>query len=172
MPKLNGIQILERLMERLAQLEAGVEIAAKEIRSLLTPEQQQELESAWEEQQRLRIGKRARTEEEEKALGWKSKREVRIEVFKRAVSAAGSNLDSALKKREAELARRQLRIYFEALDEAKDKGKDATEAKNYANNELTRARLQRMDYKQKLVEEIEQKREIERYMRLPGGKKG
>ncbi len=81
-------------------------------------------------------------------------------------------MDSALKKREAELARRQLRIYFEALDEAKDKGKDATEAKNYANNELTRARLQRVDYKQKLVEEIEQKREIERYMRLPGGKKG
>ena len=41
MPKLNGIQILERLMERLAQLEAGEEIAAKEIRSLLTPAQQQ-----------------------------------------------------------------------------------------------------------------------------------
>jgi hypothetical protein len=171
MPKLNGIQILERLMERLAQLEAGEEIAAKEIRSLLTPEQQQELEDAWKEQQELRKGKRARTAEEEKELGWKSKREVRIEVFKRAVSAADSNLEKELVKREAEIARRQLRIYFDALDEAKEKGKDATEAKNYANNELTRAGLQRMDYKQKLVEEIKQKREIERYMRLTGGKK-
>lgn len=172
MPKLNGIQILERLMERLAQLEAGEEIAAKEIRSLLTPTQQQELEDAWKEQQELRKGKRARTAEEEKELGWKTKREVRIEVFKRAVSAADGNLEKELVKREAEIARRQLRIYFDALDEAKEKGRDATEAKNYANNELTRAGLQRLDYKQKLVEEIKQKREIERYMRLAGGKKG
>jgi hypothetical protein len=80
-------------------------------------------------------------------------------------------LDSGLKKREADLTRRQLRIYFDALDEAKEKGKDTTEAKNYANNELTRAGIQRMDYKQKLVDEINQKREIERYMRLAGGKK-
>ena len=73
MPKLNGIHIFERLRERLEQLEAGEEIAAKEIRSLLTPEQQQELEDAWKEQQELRKGKRARTAEEEKELGWKAK---------------------------------------------------------------------------------------------------
>ena len=171
MPKLNGIQIVERLMGRLAQLEAGEEIAAKDIRSLLTLEQQQELEDAWKEQQELRKGKRARTAEEEKALGWKTKREIRIEVFKRAVSAADRNLDKELLKREAEIAKRQLRIYFDALDRANEMGKDETEAKNYANNELTRAGLQRMDYKQKLIEEIKQKRVIERYMRLASGKK-
>ena len=171
MPKLNHFHITERLSERLAQLEAGEEIAAKEIRSLLTIEQQQELEDAWKEQQQLRKGKRARTAEEEKALGWKTKREVRIEVFKRALKAANKNLEPELKKREAEVARRQLRIYFDALEEAKEKGKDEIEAKNYANNELTRAGLQRMDYKQKLVEEIKQKRVIGRYMRLAGGKK-
>lgn len=158
MPKLNGIQTLERLMGRLAQLEAGEEIAAKEIRSLLTLEQQQELEDAWKEQQELRKGKRARTEEEEKELGWKTKREVRIDVFKRAVETAVGNLDSELKKRDVEIAKRQLRIYFEALSKAKEIGKDVTEAKNYANNELTRAGLQRMDYKQKLIEDVKQKR--------------
>ena len=68
MPTLNGIHILSRLTERLEQLEAGEEIAAKEIRSLLTPEQQQELEDAWRQQQELRKGKRARTPEEAKAL--------------------------------------------------------------------------------------------------------
>jgi len=52
MPKLNGLHILERLNQRLAQLEAGEEIAAKEIRSLLTAEQQQELEDAWTAQRR------------------------------------------------------------------------------------------------------------------------
>jgi hypothetical protein len=171
MPKLNGIQIVERLMGRLAQLEAGEEIAAKDIRSLLTLEQQQELEDAWNEQQELRKGKRAGTAEEEKAIGWKTKREVRIEVFKSAVSAADSNLDKELVKHEAEIAKRQLRIYFDALDRAKEMGKDETEAKNYANNELTRAGLQRMDYKQKLIEEIKQKRVIEHYMRLASGKK-
>jgi hypothetical protein len=172
MPKLNGIHIFERLRERLEQLEAGEEIAAKEIRSLLTPEQQQELEDAWKEQQELRKGKRARTAEEEKALGWKTKREVRIEVFKRALKAADDGVDKEFERLQIEATKRQLKIYFEALDEAKKLGKDKAEAENYANNELTRAGIRRMDYEQKLIEEIKQKRLIERYMRLAGGGNG
>ena len=172
MPKLNGIHIFERLRERLEQLEAGEEIAAKEIRSLLTPEQQQELEDAWKEQQELRKGKRARTAEEEKELGWKTKREVRVEVFKRALKAADDGVDKEFERLQAEATKRQLKIYFEALDEAKKLGKDKTEAENYANNELTRAGLRRMDYQQKLIEEIKQKRLVERYTRLAGGGKG
>jgi hypothetical protein len=172
MPKLNGIHIFERLRERLEQLEAGEEIAAKEIRSLLTPEQQQELEDAWKEQQELRKGKRARTAEEERALGWKTKREVRIEVFKRALKAADDGVDKEFERLQIEATKRQLKIYFEALDEAKKLGKDNTEAENYANNELTRAGMRRMDYEQKLIEEIKQKRLIERYMRLAGGGNG
>ncbi len=171
MPKLNGIHIFLRLAERLAQLEAGEEIAAKEIRSLLTPEQHQELEDAWKEQQELRKGKRARTAEEEKALGWKTKREVRIEVFERALAAAESNLEKDSEKREIDTAKRELRIYFDALDKANEMGKDKTEAENYANNELTRAGLERMDSRQKLAEKIKQEREIARYMRLVGGGK-
>ena len=88
MPKLNGLHILERLNQRLAQLEAGEEIAAKEIRSLLTAEQQQELEDAWTAQQELRKVKRVKTTEQEKEFFWKTKREVRIEVFSRAAKAA------------------------------------------------------------------------------------
>jgi hypothetical protein len=172
MPKLNGIHIFERLKERLEQLEAGEEIAAKEIRSLLTPEQQQELEDAWKEQQELRKGKRARTAEEEKALGWKTKREVRIEVFKRALKAADDGVDKEFERLQIEATKRQLKIYFEALDEAKKLGKDKIEAENYANNELTRAGIRRMDYQEKLIEEIKQKRLIERYMRLAGGGNG
>ena len=172
MPKLNGIHIFERLRERLEQLEAGEEIAAKEIRSLLTPVQQQELEDAWKEQQELRKEKRARTAEEEKKLGWKTKREVRIEVFKRALKAADDGVDKEFERLQIEATKRQLKIYFEALDEAKKLGKDKAEAENYANNELTRAGIRRMDYKQKLIEEIKQKRLVERYMRLAGGGNG
>ena len=172
MPKLNGIHIFERLRERLEQLEAGEEIAAKEIRSLLTPEQQKELEDAWKEQQELRKGKRARTVEEEKELGWKTKRDVRVEVFKRALKAADDGVDKEFERLQAEATKRQLKIYFEALDEARKLGKDKTEAENYANNELTRAGIRRMDYLQKLIEEIKQKRLVERYMRLAGGGSG
>ena len=145
MPKLDGTHILQRLTERLEQLERGEEIAAKEIRSLLTPEQQQELESAWEEQQKLRKKKRARTVEEEKELGWKSKREVRIEVFKKAVATAWENIDEVFDglKHNAEV--RQGRIYIDTLNEALKAGVDERIAKNLANNKLTQSKLKRLD---------------------------
>ena len=110
--------------------------------------------------------------EEEKELGWKTKREVRVEVFKRALKAADDGVDKEFERLQAEATKRQLKIYFEALDEARKLGKDKTEAENYANNELTRAGIRRMDYLQKLIEEIKQKRLVERYMRLAGGGNG
>lgn len=171
MPKLNGIHLQDRLRERLAQLESGEEIAAKEIRSLLTVEQQQELDDAWKAQQELRKGKRARTVEEQEALGWKTKREIKIEVFKRAVKAAEDGLEKAFEKLELEATKRQMRIYFEALEQAKALGKDYADARNFANNELTRAGLQRMDSLERQVEKIKQQREVERYIRLVRGQK-
>ena len=68
MPILDGTHILERLTKRIEQLEAGDEIADKEIRSLLNDAQRAELDSAWEQQQQLRKKKRARTEQEQEAL--------------------------------------------------------------------------------------------------------
>lgn len=54
MPKLSNLQRLERLPQRLSELEAGVELDAREVNSLLTPEQQQQLVDAWHHQQQLR----------------------------------------------------------------------------------------------------------------------
>jgi hypothetical protein len=85
MPKLCNIQIADRIRKRIAELESGKEIAAKDVRALLTDEQMARLDAAWQEQELLRMGKRAVTEEQKQALGWKSKREVRIEVFKQAL---------------------------------------------------------------------------------------
>lgn len=98
MPKLDGTHLFSRLVIRLEQLEAGEEIAAKELRSLLTTKQLKELDDAWKKQQELRKGKRARTPEEEKALGWKTKREVRIKVFKDAIAAADENIELEFEK--------------------------------------------------------------------------
>jgi hypothetical protein len=88
------------------------------------------------------------------------------------LKAADDGVDKEFERLQAEATKRQLKIYFEALDEARKLGKDKTEAENYANNELTRAGIRRMDYLQKLIEEIKQKRLVERYMRLAGGGNG
>lgn len=69
MPKLDGTHLPSRLAERLADLKAGKEVAARDIKALLNDEQIAAMDAAWAEQQALRKGKRARTKEEEKELG-------------------------------------------------------------------------------------------------------
>ena len=64
-----------------------------------------------------------------------------------------------------------MRIYFDALDEAAKLGKDKAEAENYANNELTKAGLRRMDFEARFVEELKEQRRIERYTRMAQGNK-
>ena len=61
MPKLDGTHLRDRIQRRIEQLEAGKSVAAKDIRAVLTAEQQTQLDSEWREQQLLRQQKRART---------------------------------------------------------------------------------------------------------------
>jgi len=145
MPKLNAAQIIERLERRIAELEANAEIANKDIRALLTDTQQQALNDGLAEQVELKKEKRARTEEEKKELGWKTIREVRLCVLKNALAEANAGLSADYERRQRAATLRQGRIYFEAYGKAIDEGKDTQTAKNWANNELTRAGLNRMD---------------------------
>lgn len=145
MPKLNTDQVIGRLEGRIAQLEAGEEIAVKHIRALLTDPQQQVLDDALAEQVELKKAKRARTNEEKTALGWKTIREVRLEVLKNALTEANDGLLADFKRRLRAADVRQARIYFDALKQAEKDGKDPQAAKTWANNELTRAGLRRMD---------------------------
>jgi hypothetical protein len=145
MPKLDGTHMVERLAKRIAELEAGEEVAAKDIRALLTDEQQDALNTAWAVQEQLRLAKKARTDEDKKALGWKTKREVRLEIFKKALNDAKNGELDAWKEKLKQANVRQARIYFDALNEAEKAGKDKVAAQTFANNELTRAGLKRMD---------------------------
>ena len=79
MPKLDLTHIAERLQERLADLKAGKEVAAREIRALLDDKQLAAMDVAWAEQQELRKERRAKI-----ALGWKTKREIHIEAYENA----------------------------------------------------------------------------------------
>lgn len=145
MPKLDATHIADRLRKRLAELEAGAEVAAKDIRALLTAEQTAAMEAAWTEQQQLRKNKRAKTQEEQRQLGWKTKREIQIAAFKQAIADSNTNILAELQKMQDQADIRQARIYFETYGKAIDEGRDKEQAKSMANNALTRAGLQRMD---------------------------
>ena len=145
MPKLDGTHIVGRLNERLADLKADKEVAARDIKALLTDEQIAEMEAAWAEQQALRKVKRARTKEEEQELGWKTKREIYIEAYEKAFNEASDGVLEELERLQLEATKRQMRIYFETLNEALKEGKEKRVAENLANNALTRAGLRRMD---------------------------
>jgi hypothetical protein len=145
MPKLNGTHLPERLAERLADLKADKEVAARDVKALLSNEQIAAMDAAWEEQQALRKIKRARKKEEERELGWKTKREIYIEAYEKAFNEASDGVLEELERLQLEATKRQMRIYFTTLNEALKEGKEKRVAENLANNALTRAGLRRMD---------------------------
>jgi hypothetical protein len=145
MPKLDGTHLPQRIAERLADLKTDKEVAARDVKALLNDEQIATMDAAWEEQQALRKVKRARTKEEERELGWKTKREIYIEAYEKAFNEASDGVLEELERLQLEAIKRQMRIYFATLDEALKEGKEKRVAENLANNALTRAGLRRMD---------------------------
>lgn len=145
MPKLDGTQIAERLQGRLEELRRGEDVAARDLRALLTAEQEAAMDAAWAEQQALRKQKRARTKEEEAALGWKTKRDIHIAALDSALREAQDAEVAAWEKRGYDAEVRQGRVYFDELKKETDAGVDLKTAKTRANNALTRAKLKRLD---------------------------
>ena len=145
MPKLKNIQTADRLRKRIAELERGEEIAAKDVKALLTDVQMAQLDAAWQEQEQLRNGKRAVTEEQKQALGWKSKREVRLEAFRQAVAELDGNVLQTYKELQDQAHVRQSRIYLDTYFEARKNNVDKFQAQGRANDAITRAGLARID---------------------------
>jgi len=143
MPKLENIHLIERLRERLADLKADKEVAPRELRALLNEEQIKAIDDAWAYQQQLRKTTKARTKEQQIELGYKSKRDIHIEVYEKAISEldVASVLQNQLKKLEVKRAKTYLDEYFGATK------KEITrhQADSMANNALTRAHLRRYD---------------------------
>jgi len=83
----------------LEELQQGKEVAARDLRALLSKEQVAAMDAAWAEQQELRKKKRARTKEEEAALGWKTKRDIHIEALQSALRGAQDAEVAAWEKR-------------------------------------------------------------------------
>lgn len=145
MPKLDGTHIADRLKDRLIKLKRGEEVAARDLKSLLTDEQRAAMDTAWAQQQVLRKQKRARTREEEIEFGWKTKREIHIEALTQALHTAHDGELDAWKKKMHDADVRQGRVYLDELKAQVAAGVDAKTAKTRANNALTRAGLKRLD---------------------------
>lgn len=145
MPKLDDTHLTSRIAKRLGQLKRGEEVAAKDLRAVLTEEQIAELEAVWAAQQALRKQKRARTAAEQQALGWKSKREVQIEILQDALAAAKSAQAEVFRRKVQQTNVRQARNYFDSLNASEEVGITGQQARNRANNDLTRSGLRRMD---------------------------
>ena len=143
MQKLDPFQISSRLHDKLNNLRAGKEVAARDLKVLLSDECIAAIDQAWAEQQALRKKKRARTKEEEAALGWKSKRQIQIESVEAELAMHDSNAEACIEKDDAE--QRGAKILMDAVSNGIREGKTPDQAMNMANNDLTRARLQRAD---------------------------
>jgi hypothetical protein len=145
MPKLDGTHIADRLKDRLVKLKSGEEVAARDLKSLLTYEQTAAMDAAWAQQQVLRKQKRARTREEEIEFGWKTKRDIHIEALSNALHEAELNELAAWQKKAYDVEVRQGRVYFDEIKAQTDAGVDTRTAKIRANNALTTSKLRRLD---------------------------
>ena len=143
MPKLDNTHIADRLRERLADLKSDKEVAAREIKKLLNEKQLKAVEEEKAKQKKLKKEKIARTKEQQKEFGYKSIREIYIEAYEKAINELDEVGAWDKKLQDAEV--RQMRIYMDSMNQSLKDGKTQEQAKNIANNDLTRAGLARMD---------------------------
>ena len=124
------------------QLESGEALEARDIKALLNDAQIAELETLWAEQQAIRKSYKTQAKAEADGLIWKTIRDVRIEVYKKAIAdAIGNNLEALIEEQHANEVR-GAKIFLDAYFEATALDKDGNTA---GNNALRRAHLQRMD---------------------------
>ena len=148
MPKLKTLQIEERIDDYYRRMRDGEEVAIRDIKAILNwvdGSLTQWMDDEWEQQQQLRKQKRARTEQEKTALGYKTKKDIQLEALKKARDTVSQQM---LKNLEADLAAkelRQARVFLDGFEAAKKNHKSFDSAFAFANNELTRAGLPRVD---------------------------
>lgn len=142
MPKLSPIQKLGRIQEVIEQLERGEEVEAKKNAALLDSKQLKALDDAWSEQQLLRKQHRPpKTQEEAKRIGWKDKREVRIEIYKKALASGNTNTADMLKQELRAKKVKAAKVFMDAWSKAVDEGRHGFQAQSEGNIALTRAHL-------------------------------
>lgn len=133
MPKLSITQLVARIEKRLLDLENGVAFEVRDINSLLNEQQRAQLKEAWRDQQLLRkLHKPPKTELVKNQIGWKTIREVRTAIYKKALDEARA---STLPSLTVELEKKEIRkakVFLDAFSNAHDQEKNALSAGNIA----------------------------------------
>jgi hypothetical protein len=143
MPKLNVTHLPERLQKRIEQLERDEALEARDFESLLTDEQVTQYKQAWQHQKDLRtIHKPPKTEEKKQLIGWKTIREVRLEIYKQALQEAKDGMGDGIEKLQQQSEIKAARVFMNAFSQAMDEGKNAWSA---GNIELRRNGFNRID---------------------------
>jgi hypothetical protein len=143
MPKLNILHLVNRLQQRIKQLENGDALEARDINALLNDAQREQLKRAWAAQQELRKKHRQPQSDDEKFnIGWKTIREVRLDIMREALAELEANLTDTLDILQQQREVKAARVFLDAYVKAKADGKNPLSA---ANNELQRAGFRRTD---------------------------
>jgi hypothetical protein len=146
MPKLEIEHLIQKLQKRTKQLENGKLLEARDINVLLNVKQLNDLKNYWSKQQALRkTHKTPITEQDKKRIGWKTIREVRLDILNKALVDANDSLLGSFEKRLKALEVKRDKIYMKEVNKNIKDGIDKTTAALRANNELTRHGLQKID---------------------------
>jgi len=159
MPKLNITHLVGRIQERIEQLERDEALEARDFESLLTDEQIKQYKQAWQHQKDLRtIHKPPKTEEKKRLIGWKTIREVRLEIYKQALQEAQDSVSDGMEKLQYQSEVKAARVFLEAFSKAKEEEKNAWSAGNIAlrRNGFNRIDGQSYSYNNKRDREIKE----------------
>ena len=156
MPKLNVTHLVGRIQERIEQLERGDALEARDINALLTKEQQQALKDVWTKQQSLRkTHKPPKTNEEANKIGWKTIREVRLEIYKQAPQEAQDGVGDGIEKLLHQSEVKAARVFMDAFSKAKEEDKNAWSAGNIALRRNGFSRVDGQSYSYSNTRDIE-----------------
>jgi len=150
-PKLNTFQILARLEGYIKRMEAEEDVALRDIKAILGwvgDEYVAWIDEEKERQRELKKTRRARTEQEKVEFGYKTIQQILLDAMLRARNKLEESLLEELDKEQKRAEIRQANIYLSAFSKARKEGKSLESAKAWANNELTRAGLRRVDGQQ------------------------
>lgn len=140
MPKINNTHLPQRIQEHIEKMERGEEVEAKKDKTLLNLSYQQALKDALEAQKVLKkTNKRPKTQAEKDKIGWKEIREVRLEIYRKALNELNQNVVADIKELQRKREAKANRVFMDAWSEAVKEGKQRLSAISVGNIALTRA---------------------------------
>ncbi len=126
MPKINNTHRLERLKQRIQQIENDIEVDIRDINNLLTDDQQQRLKDLWTEEQQKRKDKSYKKEL------WQTKKDIRLKVLRDVVSELDDNLLDELEKLAYQREVKAAKVFMDAYVDAKENNQNGLSKANIA----------------------------------------